>query len=167
MEGMKIMNKRKITTALCFSFLLFLSLLAIPNNPLIRFVWSADAYGNQINWASIEQYNVTLGGYELVVNMTSSGQTVRVHDSWVVRFKVGMRFNSTLASSTSQAITYTRIYMNLTNGGSIWTNKELNNTSCVLSGSWYYLVENGVWNQTGKPTSGVTYLCSIRYEGYY
>ena len=59
------------------------------------------------------------------------------------------------------------IYMNITNEGTIWNDAELNNTDCNLVGDFYILNENGVWNSTGKPTGGVTYACSVLYQGYY
>jgi hypothetical protein len=90
-----------------------------------------------------------------------------VHDSWPTNFTVGIQINSTLASSTAEAISYTRVYMNITDGGSIWNNVELNNTACELSGSYYYLTEQGHWNATGKPVAGVTYACSVLYQAYY
>jgi hypothetical protein len=125
-------------------------------------VFAVDSYGNDINFIEVWQYNGT--GYVLLANFTSSGGSVRVHDSWVINFTIGIRFNSTLASSTSEAISYTRVYMNITG---IWTNVELNNTSCTLIGSYYYLTEQGHWNQTGYPQAGVTYECSVLYQGYY
>jgi hypothetical protein len=102
-----------------------------------------------------------------MVNWTSSGESIRVVDSLPLKFYVGISFNSTYASSSSEAISFTRVYMNISDSGSIWVNEELNNTSCVLSGDYYYLEELAAWNQTGKPESGITYAFSTRYEGYY
>jgi len=149
---------RKIAAVLMISLVLILCFLTQPKHT----VFAVDSYGNDINFIEVWQYNGT--DYILLANFTSSGGSVRVHDNWVINFTVGIRFNSTLASSTAEAISYTRVYMNITG---IWINVELNNTSCTLIGNYYYLTEQGHWNQTGYPEAGVTYTCSIVYQGYY
>jgi glycerol-3-phosphate dehydrogenase len=128
-------------------------------------VYAADSYGNDINFVEVWQYNET--AWNLLANFTTTGGSVRVHDSWVMNFTVGIKVNSTLVSSSAEAISYTRVYMNITDGGTIWNNVELNNTACSLVGSYYYLTEQGHWNATGKPSAGVTYACSILYQAYY
>ena len=155
--------KRKFLVLTLILPLLLLSLLMMQNDTMI--VYAADSYGNDINFIEVWQYNGS--AWNLLANFTSTGGSVRVHDSWAMNFTVGIQINSTLVSSTSEAIDYTRVYMNITDGGSIWNNAELNNTSCSLSGSYYYLTEQGHWNETGKPVAGVTYACSILYQAYY
>lgn len=155
--------KRKFLVLTLILPLLLLSLLMMRNDTMI--VYAADSYGNDINFVEVWQHNGT--AYNLLANFTVTGGSVRVHDSWVINFTVGIKMNSTLVSSTSDAIAYTRVYMNITDGGTIWNNVELNNTACSLSGSYYYLTEQGHWNATGKPSAGVTYACSILYQAYY
>jgi hypothetical protein len=155
--------KRKFLVLTLILPLLLLSLLMMQKDTMI--VYAADSYGNDINFIEVWQYNGS--AWNLLANFTSTGGSVRVHDSWATNFTVGIRINSTLVSSVSDAIAYTRVYMNITDGGAIWTNAELNNTACSLSGSYYYLTEQGYWNQTGKPVAGVTYACSILYQAYY
>ena len=133
------------------------------NGAFIHLAWAADAYGNDIQFVEIHQYNGS--AWNLVENFTSSGGSTRVHDGWPTNFSVSIKFNSTFASSTAEAISYTRVYMNISQ--SVWTNEELNNTACSLIGDFYVLEEEGHWNQTGKPESGVTYECSVLYQGYY
>jgi len=119
-------------------------------------ILAIDSYGDDINYIEVWE------GDTLKANFTSSG-TVRVNASKLIRFVVGIRFNSSLAGSNQEAIDYTRVYMNITG---VWTNEELNNTSCQLSGSWYYLKEEG--NLTANTLSeGETYECSVLYQGYY
>jgi hypothetical protein len=155
--------KRKFLVLTLILPLLLLSLLMMRNDTMI--VYAADSYGNDISFVEIWQYNET--AYNLLANFTVTGGSVRVHDSWVMNFTVGIKMNSTLVSSTADAIAYTRVYMNITDGGTVWNNVELNNTSCSLNGSYYYLTEEGHWNETGKPSAGVTYACSILYQAYY
>jgi len=130
---------------------------------IFRLVYGSDAYGNDIQFVEVHQYNGS--AWNLVHNFTSSGGSCRVHDGWITNFTVSIKFNSTFASNNEEAISYTRVYMNISE--SVWTNEELNNTACSLVGSFYILEEQGCWNQTGKPESGVTYECSVLYQGYY
>jgi hypothetical protein len=155
--------KKKFLVLTLILPLLLISLLMMQNDTMI--VYAADSYGNDINFIEVWQYNGT--DWNLLANFTSTGGSVRVHDSWAINFTVGIQINSTLVSSVSDAIAYTRVYMNITDGGSIWNNVELNNTACSLSGSYYYLTEQGYWNETGKPVAGVIYACSILYQAYY
>jgi hypothetical protein len=155
--------KRRFLGLTLILSLLLISFLLVQDDTLI--VYAADSYGNDINFVEVWQYNGS--AYNLLANFTVTGGSVRVHDSWPTNFTVGIQINSTLVSSTADAIAYTRVYMNITDGGSIWNNVELNNTACSLSGSYYYLTEQGHWNQTGKPVAGVTYACSILYQAYY
>lgn len=163
------MKKRNLLLACSLIFLLiFITCLPFfPTSPFnkIGFCSPADSYGNDINFVEVWQYNGT--AWNLLANFTTTGGSVRVHDSWATNFTVGIMINSTLVSSTAEAIDYTRVYMNITDGGSIWNNAILNNTSCSLSGNYYYLTEQGHWNETGKPSAGVTYACSILYQAYY
>jgi hypothetical protein len=149
------------TLSLCLTLLVTLA----PSFPFVTLVFAADSYGNNINYVEVWQYNGT--GWALLANFTATGGSVRVHDGWPTNFTVGIQLNSTLATSTAEAISYTRVYMNITDGGTIWNNVELNNTACSLSGSYYLLTEQGYWNTTGQPVTGVTYACSILYQAYY
>jgi len=144
------------------------ALSQFPSSPLfIMKAYGADAYGNAIHYIEVYTYFASNTSYVLKANFTSTGGSVRVPDSQYVRFIVRIKLNSTLASSTSEAIAYTRVYMNITNEGTIWSNKEFNNTICYLYSSFYWLKERGDWNQSGKPTSGVTYTCTAKYQAYY
>ena len=132
---------------------------------LIAYASPADAYGNDINYVEIWQYNGTT--WILKANFTSSGGSVRINNNQQVKFNVGIRLNSTLASSSDEAISYTRVYMNITYDGTfVWQNVELNNTSCQLVGNFYYLIETGTWS-TNLPIAGKTYACTILYQAYY
>lgn len=139
-----------------------------PHYSILNFVW-ADSYGNDIISIEIWQYNFT--NWNLIANFTSSGGSVRVHDSWAINLTVQIRLNETLATSKSEAISYTKVFVNITYGDIptyVWTNKELNNTSCTgPTGGFYYLKEQGHWNETGKPESGITYACSTQFKAYY
>lgn len=159
------MRMRKIEVVFAMSLIAIAVIALLPQSPFTRMVFAADSYGNDINFVEVWQHNGT--DWNLLDNFTTTGGSVRVHDSWVLNFTVGIMVNSTLVSSVSDAIAYTRVYMNITDGGAIWNNVELNNTACSLNGSYYYLTEQGHWNATGKPVAGVTYACSILYQAYY
>jgi len=146
---------------------LLLTLTLWNNSVNIRVVFASptDVYGNDINYVEIWQFNGTT--WVLKANFTASGGSVRINDNQQVKFNVGIRLNSTLASSTAEAVSYTRVLMNITFDGTfVWQNVELNNTSCVLVGGFYYLVETGTWN-TNLPVAGKTYACTVLYQAYY
>jgi len=156
---------RKILIAI--PIIVLLLTLTLWNNSInIRvFASPADAYGNDINYVEIWQFNGTT--WVLKANFTSSGGSVRINDNQQVKFNVGIKLNSTLASSSNEAISYTRVYMNITyDSNFIWQNVELNNTSCQLVGNFYYLIETGIWS-TNLPIAGKTYACTVLYQAYY
>jgi len=163
-------NWKKYPFSIAIALLLVFALISSLNYPtlfVIR-VYGADAYGNQIHYIEVYTYFSSNTSYVLKANFTATGGSVRIPDNQYVRFVVRIKLNSTLASSTDEAISYTRVYMNITNGGSIWLNKELNNTVCWGAyQSFYWLKERGDWNQSGYPVSGVTYSCSAKYQAYY
>lgn len=130
----------------------------------LKLVWAnpSDSYGNDINYIEIWQWNGT--AYLLKGNLTESGGNVRVNDNQTLKFLVNIRFNDTLASDNDEAISYTKVYMNITD---IWANEELTNIACEGSGGFYWLTEQAIWNQTDYPLAGVTYECAVSYQAYY
>lgn len=163
-------HRKWISFPLAICLVLLVSLFA-PRDfglPFLQLAFAApDSLGNDINYVEIYQWNTS--DWEYVYNFTSSGGSARIHDSWQTRFNVSIKYNSTLASSTAQAISYTKVLMNITKISTstlIWTNVELNNTSCVLNGSYYYLVEQGDWNST-LAEAGESYNCTSDYQPYY
>ena len=154
--------KVKIVAIVSLTVLLIAFLLAFPNGTFIHVAYASDVHGNDINFIEIWQYNGT--DYVLRANFSSSGGTYLLYDSQPTKFMVNIKFNSTLAGSTNEAIECTKVIMNITG---VWTNEEFNNTSCTLIGDFYYLAETGIWNEEGKPESGVTYECNVIYQGYY
>ena len=150
--------KVKLSLLTVFSVLVLLALM-MPRNFTNLYVYGspADSYGNDILYIEVWEGNT------FKANFTSSGGTVRVNASNTITFNVSICLNSTLASSTSEAVSYTAVYMNVTG---VWTNVELNITSVVLNGNFYYLVEKGVLN-AGTLTEGQSYDCSVLYKAYY
>jgi len=135
--------------------LLIVALLGFSHDGFVSLVFAA--YGNDLKYIEVWEGNT------LKANFTSSGGTVRVNASNTITFNVSICINSTLVSSSAEAVSYTAVYMNITG---IWTNMELNNTSVVLNGSFYYLIEKGVLN-AGTLSEGQTYDCSVLYKAYY
>jgi len=168
--------KRKIImiATVVFGAILILGLLGYsPNSNLrinifkrVRAIGTPDAYGNVIMNLTIHQWDGD--SWELLQTVTTdTNWTQRVVDSQPINITVCWRLNNTLASSEAEAVSYTRVYINLTDGGTIWNNEEMNNTSSGSDASYYYGYELAHWNQTGLPTSGVTYDVATRYEAYY
>ena len=120
-------------------------------------VLAIDSYGDDINYIEVWE------GDTLKANFTSSGGTVKVNASKQIKFVVSIKFNSSLASSNTEAVDYTKVLMNITG---IWTNEELNNTSVVQSGDFYFLKEEGIL-ASDTLSEGETYECAVLYQGYY
>jgi len=130
----------------------------------VHAIGDPDSYGNVIVWMCIYQHNGS--AWNLLQNVTSSSNwTQRVVDSQPINFTVKWRLNDTLATSEAEAVTFTKVTMNISQ--SVWTNEELNITSTDSDASFYYGIERGHWNQTGMPASGVTYEVATKYEAYY
>lgn len=121
-----------------------------------------DSYGNDIVWVAVYQGGV------LKANFTASGGSARIDAGIQVDFVVYIKFNASLATSQSEAVSYTKVVMNITyNSNFVWQNKELNNTSVSgPSGGFYWLKEVGNWT-SNLPQAGATYTCTVKYQGYY
>jgi hypothetical protein len=134
----------------------------------IRVGWSADAQGNDITHVTIYQYNGTV--WNLVENFTSSGGSERILDSQPINFEVYMKLNKTLASSDSEAKSFTRSNMTITRTDTsvlIWDNVPLNQSATITSdATYYYLSFSGNWTST-LAVAGVTYNCTDVYQSYY
>lgn len=126
-------------------------------------IGTPDAYGNVIMYLAVYQHNGT--HWVLLLNHTSdSNWTQRVEDSDPINITVKWRLNNTLAASEAQAVSYTRVLMNIS---TVWTNEELNNTSTDSDATYYYGIEEAHWNHTGKPEAAVDYDVATKYEAYY
>jgi len=151
------------TKHLLLTIPLILILLTLPflkdHSTILFFAYASpsDAYGNDITYVEVWENDT------LKANYTLSGGSLRVNASNTIKFVVGIKFNSTLASSQSEAISYTQILMNITG---IWTNQELNNTSCSLDSGFYWLKEEGTLSPNTL-NEGQTYDWSVLYKAYY
>lgn len=162
--------KTKIFIASILIILLFfcsLSILKKEQGAWIVIVYGspADAYGNDICYVEVWQYNGT--AWNLACNFTSSGGSCRI-DSFITKFIVMVKLNETLASSQSQALELTKNYMNITYDSTyVWSNQELNNTSCTgPTSGFYWIKEWGNWT-TNLPQEGITYTCKLDYQQKY
>jgi len=151
------MGKVRLVMVASITVLLVLALLSFDSGTFLKVALAADSYGNDINFVEVWEDST------LKANFTSSGGTVRVNASKQIKFVVSIKFNSSLADSNQEAIDFTKVLMNITG---IWTNEELNNTSCQLSGDFYWLKEEGIL-AGGTLTDGQTYDCEVLYQGYY
>jgi hypothetical protein len=161
---------KKIIVLIAVSLILILvfALFSMNNFTVINIVYAspADSYGNDILFIEVWQWNGT--AYALKHNITSSGGSYRINDNCATRFNVTVRFNATLASSQSEAVSFTRVYMNITDGGTIWNNQLLTNVAVRgPTGGFYILTKQATWNSTGYPVAGTTYTISALYQGYY
>lgn len=161
--------RRKHALGFAAAIILYCGLLGwtglIPGVPLIHVVYGADAYGNDITFILVEQWDGA--AYQVISNFTSTGGSSRVSDSLKIRFTVGVKLSSSLASSQNEAGNWTDVKMNITNGGAIWTNRDFPvNSKTGPTGGFYYVRFVDVWDDSGKPAAGVTYTCTAKYTAY-
>jgi len=153
------MNKKLIFGI--FLIILLMSIMVFVNDNFVVlhvFASPGDAYGNDIKFIEVWEGSV------LKANFTASGGSVRVNASKAITFNVTIWFNSTLASSQSEAVSYTRVYLNITG---VVTNAELANVKVSGPvGGYYILVERYVV-AAGTLSEGQSYECTFKYQGYY
>lgn len=161
--------KKKTVLGLVLVFVLLMGVARVPPFAILR-VWcygTPDSYGNRVLWHTVEQHNGT--DWELLHNHTTASVgnfSVRVYPDTPTRFIIRWRLNETLTDDNSTARDETRINMNITDGGTIWSMEELNATGIVSSdANYYYGLELGLWNWTGYPVAGVTYDVETAYYG--
>jgi len=131
-------------------------------------VGTADAYGDQINECSVWQGAVMKG------NITHSNYTlgvqVKVDALTATQFNCSVLLNDTFASSTAEAQTNTRVYINITytNGTAIISTTEITDYYAVDNGDGFYTVKSYyLWDDpTHHPIAGVTYYVWFKYDVY-
>jgi hypothetical protein len=153
-----------VVSAIVFLSMLVISLFCVPW-ATIHMVWGSDAYGNDILWLAVDQWNGSMWVHR--ANWTASGGTTKVANSQPVRFTTEVRFHTSLATNLTEANSYIQVKMNLTVG--IYNNQSLAymaNMSFV-GGSYYFLVYRVIWNVAGQPVGATTYNGQLKYHGYY
>jgi hypothetical protein len=153
------MNKRLIFGISLIVLLMSIMFFANDNFVVLRvYAGPGDAYGNDIKFIEVWEGSV------FKANFTASGGSVRVNASKAITFNVTVWFNSTLAGSQSEAVSYTRVYLNITG---VVTNAELSNVAVSGPvGGFYILVEQYVV-AAGTLSEGQSYECTFKYQGYY
>jgi hypothetical protein len=133
-------------------------------------VWAQDSYGDDINDTIVSQYN---GSSWLFVQQFSANGSARVNENQSISFLVTVKFNATLlaTNSSSGADSATRVNMTIVQADNasniIWNNLVLNSTGTPgFTAPYWYVQKLGNWT-TILPVSGVTYNCSIYYQGSY
>lgn len=129
---------------------------AVDSNP--------DSHGNRIE--SLKVYQNKTGSFDWVATIDTgnytSDMTVEIDANYPTFFAVAVRINNTLASSTDDAKSKTRVYLNISEG--VYTNEDLTAVSSDPGGDWYYVVyQCDPWT----PTTDTLYNCAVRYEAYY
>ena len=133
---------------------------------------TADAYGDQIYTLNVYQYVVSTWVWKGQVTHTNytSGIQVKVDVLTETRFNVSVLLNSSFASSTAEAITNTRIYVNVTytNGTTVVATTEMTDYSATgPTGSQYTVNSYYLWNDpTHHPIAGTTYYVWFKYDVY-
>lgn len=130
-----------------------------------------DAYGDHIDLFQVWQNKTGTYLYKGAVsgaNYTASFQ-IKVDAGPAIMFNVTIHLNYTFATNIAEAVTNTRVYMNVTGAGAVgWTNKLLaNNDGGTDGGTYWSVIWFDVWNEALCPAAGVTYTISALYQAYY
>lgn len=157
--------RERITIAISLGMILIIFIALLPGSPFSLLVF-ADIYSNNINNIEVWQYNGS--AWNLVVNFSTSGGSERIHDGWATSFIVQVKLNTSLASSASEAHSYTRVNMSIIDGGTVWPiTTMLNDTGTPSSsGGFWYVKKLGNWTSS-LPSPGVTYSCNATFQAYY
>jgi len=126
-----------------------------------------DAYGDRIYEVSIWQNSIMKGN--ITYNNYTLGVQVKVDAQILTRFNCTVKLNSTFASSTNEAITNTRVYLNITytNGTTVVATTEMTDYYAWLNGNFYYVKSYYDWNDPAThPIAGTTYYVWFKYEVY-
>jgi hypothetical protein len=147
------------------ALILIILIALLPGSPFILLVF-ADTYNDDINNIEVWQYNGS--AWNLLANFTTSGGSVRIHDGYQTSFIVQVKLNTSLASSASEAQSFTMSNMSILNGGTIWPiSTMLNDTGTPSSsGGFWYVKKLGNWTSS-LPSPGVTYSCNATFQAYY
>lgn len=154
--------------------LLAIALLALPKFQIsflhIGVVYASDSYGDDINDTIVSQYNTT--AWITIQDFTANG-SARITPAWSTSFLVTVKINASLLATNSSAGSDSGTRVNMTivqadNGTNIiWNNLTLNSTGTPSFTSPYWYVQKlGNWT-SNLAVSGVTYNCTIVYQGYY
>lgn len=161
-------SSRVVVTSLLMSLILIAGVFVSSPNSFIELGFCGDLHNNDFRNIAVYQYNGT--ATNLVKNFTATGGSERILDSQPIDFEVVVKLNLTLASSTSEAKTFTRANMTITRTDTsvkIWDNVALNQSATVTSdANFYYVTFLGNWTSV-LAVAGVTYNCTTVYQAYY
>jgi len=163
------MKRKKFLALLLVIPLMFLIFNGTNPKAFITFAsGTPDAYGDCIYEGSVWQSSVMKGN--VTYNNYTSGVQVKVDALTATTFNCTVKLNSTFASSTSEAISNTRVYLNITytNGTVVVSSTEMTDYSATgPSGDQYTVYSYYLWNDpTHHPIAGTTYYVWFRYEVY-
>ena len=163
-------TKQKLVFATIIATCLIFALVFSPFNMANLKVFASgtsDLYGDRIYEVSIWQNSIMKGN--ITYNNYTLGVQVKVDAQILTRFNCTVKLNSTFASSTSEAITNTRVYINITytNGTVIISTTEMTDYTAEVNGDFYLVKSYYTWDDpTHHPIAGVTYYVWFRYEVY-
>jgi hypothetical protein len=182
------MDKRLLLTVPIIFLLASTLLLTYQNNYATLVVYAAgtpDSYGNRIISLCLQYWNGSawvyfIDGYtydgdihEFPGDVTTAHEYVsgqiwwRVPDNKPLKFRIAVKLNKTLASSADDAVSKTRVYINITASGYSLINQLFGGAVGIDRTTYWTVVSLYTWNVTGQPYAGKQYSVAISYEAYY
>ena len=152
--------------ATCLMFALVFPLFNMTNFKVFA-SGTSDLYGDRIYEVSIWQNSIMKGN--ITYDNYTLGIQVNVDAQVLTRFNCTVKLNSSFASSTNDALTNTRVYLNITytNGTVVIDTVEMTDYSANFLDNFYYVKSYYDWNDpTVHPIAGTTYYSNFRYEVY-
>ena len=163
-------KKAMLFVSAFLTVILFLALTNIVDRAILGVYASGtpDAYGDRIFEVSVWQNNIMKGN--ITYNNYTLGVQVKVDALTATQFNCTVKLNSTFAASTAEAITNTRVYINITytNGTVIISTTEMTDYAATgPTSNFYYVKSCYTWDDpTNHPIAGVTYYVWFRYDVY-
>jgi hypothetical protein len=168
------MKKRLLFTSIIAITLVLMALFSFNQGHFIVFAVDNTAFRN----VYVVQYQYNDSNWDGIANFTAVGESARIVANQPINFTIQVTLNNTYASSSSDALTFTWIGMNVSTGGLIssggtavtgWNNQTLNNATSAVSygaNSDWLVTKCGNWTST-LPAGGTTYTIQITYEAEY
>jgi len=181
------MNKKLFTVPIIFllAFALFFASQPHYATLIVYASGTPDSYGDRIVSLCLQYWNGTAWVYftdgytydgdihEFPGDVTTAHEYVsgqiwwRVPDNTPLKFRVATQLNYSFASSTSDAVSKTKVYINITSSGYSLTNQLFGDAVGIDRTTYWIVVSLYTWNVTGQPFAGNSYDIVIRYEAYY
>jgi len=162
---------KKVIVPILIATLLLLGFFRVYSPPILVFAaGTPDSYGNRIYKVEVWQ---NIGGSlqkkgEVDYTDYTSGYQIKINGGVETRFFCYVWLNKSFASSTAEAQSNTRIYINITkaSGEVVVETTEMTSYDAMELTDYWQVEDYYIWS-TNLPEDGVTYYVYFDYDAYY